>query len=625
MAVSGKLPTTGEIYELIDSKIAEPSTEGTNGQVLTTDGNGGRTWSTVTPTDTQVNNAVSDWLDSHPEATTTVQDGSITYTKLDSSLKGKADDVSTLKNAYYAIGTEQDFSYLSSYRDGYYIKNDGTTEEENGMLAHTDYIEIPTNAISVTCGNRTSNNAGTSTYRVSPNILFYDVNKTFISYDVADASITKPTYNIPSGAKYCIINQPSASAKAAAGIGFIRFNSSEINSGFVGMYAGAFTAASQQIQTGIQLKAGVLYSIVVNTAITARINIFPHADSSKMIRAFAPGSYPLCVTSDTTLDLYNGTYGYTGSISVNVLCQGYIDNAMTKVPMVYEVGGTSPLQSFTALLLALKNDDREKIIYINGGDYDIFQEYTDLGLLSGNAPADPTHDYFDSNVWIPRNTHIIGRGIVRLMWQPTTSQISAAWSQTISPINAAGTMTLENVEIHVKNGRYCIHDDPLGKGAYTGARKTYRNVKCYKYLNDSGYGFNPVIGCGIDREMYYEFDKCLFKSEANQNAFYMHNRAGTEDMPSLTKSLSSNVVVKDCIMITTGRGVALGNVGNSSAQRIRADFYNCYITGTFNVGDESAYTSGNNSNVFDITLNQCTAPTILIADPNNIYPANVYN
>lgn len=42
---------------------------------------------------------VEEWLDDHPEATTTVQDGAISYSKLDSSLKEKADEVSQLSNA----------------------------------------------------------------------------------------------------------------------------------------------------------------------------------------------------------------------------------------------------------------------------------------------------------------------------------------------------------------------------------------------------------------------------------------------------------------------------------------------------------------------------------------------
>lgn len=45
-----------------------------------------------------IESAVSDWLDDHPEATTTVQDGSITKAKLDSNLQGTVDDVADLKS-----------------------------------------------------------------------------------------------------------------------------------------------------------------------------------------------------------------------------------------------------------------------------------------------------------------------------------------------------------------------------------------------------------------------------------------------------------------------------------------------------------------------------------------------
>ena len=56
------------------------------------------------PTDEQIESAVSDWLDDHPEATTTVQDGSITKAKLDSNLQGTVDDVSDLKVALAKSG-----------------------------------------------------------------------------------------------------------------------------------------------------------------------------------------------------------------------------------------------------------------------------------------------------------------------------------------------------------------------------------------------------------------------------------------------------------------------------------------------------------------------------------------
>ena len=52
------------------------------------------------PSDEQVAGAVGDWLDDHPEATTTVEDGAITKAKLDSNLQGTVDDVADLKSAF---------------------------------------------------------------------------------------------------------------------------------------------------------------------------------------------------------------------------------------------------------------------------------------------------------------------------------------------------------------------------------------------------------------------------------------------------------------------------------------------------------------------------------------------
>lgn len=84
--------------------LLAPETDGTEGQVLALE-DGEPTWKSVaSPTDAQVEAAVDDWLDEHPEATTTVQDGAITYAKLDSNLKGTVDDVGELKSDFTDLG-----------------------------------------------------------------------------------------------------------------------------------------------------------------------------------------------------------------------------------------------------------------------------------------------------------------------------------------------------------------------------------------------------------------------------------------------------------------------------------------------------------------------------------------
>ena len=90
-----------DLGQLSEDKVNMPlsangkPTNGTNGQTLRTKGDGTTEWTDVgLPTDTQTAQAVSDWLDVHPEVTTTVQDGVITEPKI------YADFLPYIKNEY---------------------------------------------------------------------------------------------------------------------------------------------------------------------------------------------------------------------------------------------------------------------------------------------------------------------------------------------------------------------------------------------------------------------------------------------------------------------------------------------------------------------------------------------
>lgn len=84
------------VSNLETHKVAQPldennqPTDGTDGQLLRTKGDGTTEWvDEGLPTDEQTAQAVSDWLDAHPEATTTVADGSLTEAKFTNALKLK--------------------------------------------------------------------------------------------------------------------------------------------------------------------------------------------------------------------------------------------------------------------------------------------------------------------------------------------------------------------------------------------------------------------------------------------------------------------------------------------------------------------------------------------------------
>lgn len=97
------------------------------------------------PDPDDVKQNVEDWLDDHPEATTTVQDGAITKAKLDSNLQGTVDDVDDLKSALNnsdlsLIGRENLINGVA-WIDNKYIKGDGTIGD-NTSYHMTDKIPV---------------------------------------------------------------------------------------------------------------------------------------------------------------------------------------------------------------------------------------------------------------------------------------------------------------------------------------------------------------------------------------------------------------------------------------------------------------------------------------------------
>lgn len=69
------------------NKISKPLINGNEGQVLSLDENNQPIWvNSFQPSDEQINQVVSDWLNDHPQATTTVADGSITEEKLSADI-----------------------------------------------------------------------------------------------------------------------------------------------------------------------------------------------------------------------------------------------------------------------------------------------------------------------------------------------------------------------------------------------------------------------------------------------------------------------------------------------------------------------------------------------------------
>jgi hypothetical protein len=114
-----------ENYEAdIAGKVSKPisSPNGTNGQLLRSLGDGNTEWVNAgLPTDAQTATAVSEWLDDHPEATTTVEDGAVTTEKLGSG----------------AVTAAKLGSDVNTILDGKVIKPSTSPNGTNGQILRT--------------------------------------------------------------------------------------------------------------------------------------------------------------------------------------------------------------------------------------------------------------------------------------------------------------------------------------------------------------------------------------------------------------------------------------------------------------------------------------------------------
>ena len=204
---------------------------GTSGQVLATNADGTTNWQNpIIPSDAQAEQVITQWLNDHPEATTTVQDGSISTSKLangavtDSKLAqsgGVLEEVDNLESAINAVDVNfkellEDqfvkyeptnfFPQLSSSNltSNKYLQNG--SEVYSTQYSYTDYIEIEGNTQYCLGLVPVYGDASTPWFQCPVGIEFYDINKEFIS------DITPTTAFIsPYPARYVRVNVDTVS------------------------------------------------------------------------------------------------------------------------------------------------------------------------------------------------------------------------------------------------------------------------------------------------------------------------------------------------------------------------------------------------------------------------------
>ena len=266
--------------------------------------------------------------------------------------------------------------------------------------------------------------------------------------------------------------------------------------------------------------------------------------------------------------------------------------------------------TFTACIRAIKDNESRKVIYINGGTYDIYTEMGGANFVSSLTGSENWYDVCDI---IPPNTRIIGKGnVIFEMKLPDT--VSDAVAKLLSPVNIRGTCEMENIKIFARNCRYCIHDETSGDSRFSGAAKTYKNIICEK-INGANLGYPQAYAAGFDDDMKFTFDNCVFKSYGE--VWSAHNRS------SLINN-SSHITINNSVFTSsnnTSRAIRFGNM-NKTKEQIKVVICNSYLSSNVLVRDE--YTTEGLINAFDITMLGCGSKTCEISTQNNDYEPIIY-
>lgn len=281
---------------------------------------------------------------------------------------------------------------------------------------------------------------------------------------------------------------------------------------------------------------------------------------------------------------------------------------------VYTVGGSSAdFATFTTMLIALSDDTREKTVYVNPGEYDIFAEMGGADYIASISPQASSLNWRDVCHVVPPNTTIIGLGNVVLKWLPTAEQmINSETAFLFSPLNISGTCTIKNIKVQAQNCRYVVHDETSGIADYNGSKHHY--IDCVFTLLPGTYG-TYVYGAGHNKLMEVTFDRCIVESQNSVGIWSTHDAyAAVNDR--------SRFSLTNCVFVSNKADPYIQF--SSSDQNGRKDevmICNCHIPKIRMVTDGSSAKQG-----YDVTLIGCNNVPVeysnLVTDR---YVINQYN
>jgi hypothetical protein len=276
---------------------------------------------------------------------------------------------------------------------------------------------------------------------------------------------------------------------------------------------------------------------------------------------------------------------------------------------VYHIGTGKDYNTLTEALRKLKHDESEKVLLIEPGTYNMFEE---MGGKTYFDSLDSTKKWQELNDIVPPNTKIIGIGRVTLKFTPSTSELKDSLVGLISPLNFIYDAHLENVTVIANNCRYAIHDESGGYESGIGKKHFYKNV----ILEKGNLGITCAFGCGFIGNNNFEFDSCIFKCVDRPLSMHNLGHLGVND--------NTDILIKDSAFITSrntqNRAVNLRNV-NPSQAHITVRVINSYLDAPLTIQNE---TETERPNAFDVTVVGGTVDAIEVKNTTNVYPPKKY-
>lgn len=181
---------------------------------------------------------------------------------------------------------------------------------------------------------------------------------------------------------------------------------------------------------------------------------------------------------------------------------------------------------YTSLVSAIAEANKGNgcIVRVNGGTYDLVEEFNDRGWLDWTSSF--------TGITLENNIHVIFSSDSKVTFNYTGSN---EWILAhVSPFNAGvNGFTLENLTLEASRCRYCVHDER--NDDTVPYRHIYKN--CSMYLDNSNnpsWTSKQCIGGGLGKAGEIVIENCIFDSEnvISSDAIVSYHNSAQEDCKS---------------------------------------------------------------------------------------------